>query len=1050
MHFISPVLKAIAGVTVLLLLVGTIGWQARHLWIPTMANHWLNGFQIVGLEGVSLAPGDSGINATIDHLRLHGDATEIELRGIEVTHVTALLRSVLFDNGEILPSADLTLENIRIVSPKVPHNPPQAAETETGAGAAPPIETQAPSGDKPTTIREPAAFNISSFLQTLRNLPIRQLTVKRLSWPGQIKGDLAIQVINDKENITGKVESTRCKHCQLKLDLQNQTSEARLKLRFDQSQDTISSMEATLKHPHATRQPAADTSPWVLSSQLKLDTAKLAAFLQSIGFNTNKTTTSANGNWQSVLDGAEGNIQLQFTGELPAKLASLKEINSVSVELSTEGLLLTIPDSVAGISLTSSVNSTQPVQLNITSLSPLKVQEIVGELAVEMTLSNELANNTDSTKASNPILSGTITLTTEQQKPRVKFTGNANLTEASPLLSASKWQQWFTSYKLSNIHGNSNFSGEFYLPSQDSMPEKKHLADTLSLAIHPVGKLQLELELPAEKNPLDALGWKKIKTSVITDRPLTISASKWPGPLTLKMRALSIDASESRDPKSHPNLTGQIKELSCEDLLRVRCRVQSSLNLSSLTVDNTTTLIELSSDFTADIARLPDKEAIQVTLSSTTISATQLSSEDIVISNPEAFAQDATCLISDTAMSCSSKQIATNVAPFNLPDLSINGVLFIEDIQIENRWDAPTPLTASAHFRSDSLSVSALKQFDGRIAVQGQFEVKAGMITGKSEISAGHVRMESEWQHELANNRGLINLTLPDTSFTEQNSLGKAVRGLPADIVGGNLSAKLKLYWPQGNLDWVKLNLREAALKYNDSFAVGITASPELIERDGMWLTKASTPVSIQAVDTGIAINNLHFDLTISQMGDVTLKDFSGELLEGALTTNALHWNLRGKERQSEVRFTGISLRALTREMNAENFVASGLLDATIPLTTDSQGITVQGGTLQSRPPGGRLRYYGAFSPAMLGSNPQLKLLAGALEDYNYRDIRGTVTYPLNGDLKLKLKLTGRSTAIDANRDLIINLNLENNVPSMLRSLQASRDLTDILEKQVQ
>ena len=203
-------------------------------------------------------------------------------------------------------------------------------------------------------------------------------------------------------------------------------------------------------------------------------------------------------------------------------------------------------------------------------------------------------------------------------------------------------------------------------------------------------------------------------------------------------------------------------------------------------------------------------------------------------------------------------------------------------------------------------------------------------------------------------------------------------------------------------------------------------------------------------MDTGVSIKNLHFDLSLAKNGDLALGGFSAELLEGALTSDELFWNLNGEQRQSHLQFTGLSIGALAREMESTNFAASGLLDAKIPITTDRQGVTVEDGSVQSRPPGGRLRYYGAFSPTMLGSNPQLKLLAGALEDYNYRDIHGTINYPLSGDLKLNLKLTGRSQAIDANRDLIINLNLENNVPSMLRSLQASRDLTDVLEKQVQ
>nr|WP_277987264.1 YdbH domain-containing protein [Microbulbifer salipaludis] len=243
--------------------------------------------------------------------------------------------------------------------------------------------------------------------------------------------------------------------------------------------------------------------------------------------------------------------------------------------------------------------------------------------------------------------------------------------------------------------------------------------------------------------------------------------------------------------------------------------------------------------------------------------------------------------------------------------------------------------------------------------------------------------------------------------------------------------------------------MRDIGFQLNKSFALGVNTEVTLQQSGDEWITTQPAPVSIDTIDAGIALKNLHFSVAMQPGGELALKNFAAELLEGALTSDELRWHLGGEERRSELQFTGVSIRALAREIESENFAASGLLDATIPLVTDQQGITIENGTVQSRPPGGRLRYYGAFSPAMLGSNPQLKLLAGALEDYNYRDIHGTINYPLSGDLLLNLKLTGRSDAIDANRDLIINLNLENNIPTMLRSLQASRDLTDVLEKEV-
>nr|WP_284500679.1 YdbH domain-containing protein [Microbulbifer sp. GX H0434] len=232
-------------------------------------------------------------------------------------------------------------------------------------------------------------------------------------------------------------------------------------------------------------------------------------------------------------------------------------------------------------------------------------------------------------------------------------------------------------------------------------------------------------------------------------------------------------------------------------------------------------------------------------------------------------------------------------------------------------------------------------------------------------------------------------------------------------------------------------------------FAVDASGTLAAEQRDGLWVTGSPQPLTVGSVDVGVAIDDIRFALSLDRQRNLELIDLRAELLGGTLRSPQLTWNLDGEMRRSEARLDGISLEQLADEMEAENFAASGILDLRIPLLTDADGVTVEQGRVEARPPGGRLRYYGAFSPSMLSGNPQLKLIAGALEDYNYRELSGTLEYPPSGDMQMQLKLVGRSDSVAEDRDLVINLNLENNIPDMLRSLQASRDLTGALEKAV-
>ena len=73
-----------------------------------------------------------------------------------------------------------------------------------------------------------------------------------------------------------------------------------------------------------------------------------------------------------------------------------------------------------------------------------------------------------------------------------------------------------------------------------------------------------------------------------------------------------------------------------------------------------------------------------------------------------------------------------------------------------------------------------------------------------------------------------------------------------------------------------------------------------------------------------------------------------------------------------------------------------------------------------------------------------------ALSNFEYESLSSEVDYTAGGDLKLQLRLTGRNPDLDNGRPVILNLGIENNVPQMLRSLQAARAVEDILLRKIQ
>ncbi|WOX05187.1 intermembrane phospholipid transport protein YdbH family protein [Microbulbifer pacificus] len=1036
----------------LLLLVAVCGWVSRHAWVPALINHQLDGVRLTELQGLELARTDQGISAQIEHLRLETrDGLSIDLSGIYVSRLPALLRKLLSASTQSPPESDVFVEYLALLStPESTTDTGSAAGDKSGPGSEQgDTKVNAQPGDNGIAKRSDDApgLALAKTLQSLRNLPLHKLEVRHIRWPNRIDDKFSFSAVQSPQHgIDGELRSDRCGKCRLQLGIRNEKSLAKATLNLLHGEGSVAQLDTLLK-PAIVPDSEDHPAEWQFDSHLVLATEQLPTLVQQIGVQHSKP-----GDWVDIVRSLRGNLDLKIRGVIPDRFTGSGDLRNITANMETGALTVMLPEEFAGLPLTAEITTSQPINLYIHAIAPLSVGSAEGELELRIGSQPAPAN----TAVVPPLLTGNLVLATENSIPGVQFRGQTQLDEVSRLWETHKWQDLRGQFPVTAMRGSAAFTGGFALPGFDGLlagtavPEIRQFLAEIRLD----GEAAFHLDLPAENNPLAAINWQKPLIK-LNGGPIKVSSVQLPGKVDLELSQLSFSVQEVHPSQQKsgpsPELHGELGKFRCSGLPTVNCTLQVKATIPELMLPNASTSLSKINLVLAEAqVTFAEADRMSIALRELNLSADEGISGDITIGKPELFAQQANCQLQNGALSCESPQLAVNLDPLSMGEDQLRGAVFVEDLTLTHHSDQPQNFQAAARFHADSLNIRALKQYKAEIATRGQWQFANQQISGSSEVSGGPLTLNASWRHNLKNSHGNLKLELPQTEFSPKNNLGRSLHGLPADIIGGKLQAEANLHWPSSEKDQLQLTFNDTALQRNDSFAVGVNAQVALRQDAGKWVTANPVPVSVKSVDTGLAVNNMHFLLSLTADGDLTLGSFSAELLEGALTADKLMWNLNGEERHSRLQFTGLSIGALAKEMESTNFAASGLLDASIPLTTDRQGITVDNGTVKSRPPGGRLRYYGAFSPSMLGSNPQLKLLAGALEDYNYRDISGTMSYPLSGDLTLNLKLTGRSAAIDANRDLIINLNLENNVPSMLRSLQASRDLTDVLERQVQ
>ena len=1057
MRAVSRLSIAVAGVLLLFLLAGVSGWLTRHQWLPPVINHQLEGITLSALHGLTLTRQNSQISAHIDQLRLTSDTgLGIDIDNVQLTDLRSFLRKLRHSDPSTPAQSELRMARVILRSPETSTSASSEVESEP---ASPDASTPAAQTDASVdALPENDQLSISETLLALKKVPVRELTIEQIYWAEKFDGYLTVSAKNTPgRNITGEVLSSRCESCTVNLALNNAEAHAvDIELQLNYEDQPLSTIQGKINRKSAD-QSAVSADVWTMESQIQFNANGMVSLLKQLDISlTAVTSDPASVDWNSIAQSLNGEVELTLQGQTPDHLESLASLSNVTATMAASSLSAELPENVLGAPLAVQYEVKEPLSFHISTLSPLVVNSVEGKFFVELTpiLEPQIPAESSAT----PLLQTEVSLATELSIPQIMFNGQYDLARLSPLLNSPRWSATLGNYRVNDLSGRQRFSGNALLPSLNNLTSGQTSAvlTELSVQIESPSPAEFSLSLPQKENPLAALGWQTVDVKVAALQPLVISATKMPGPLALDIPELEFRAEEksplkATEKKPAPELAGRITNARCNKLPAVDCSMAIKASLGTLDlIDAATSAEQLELETTGTIKRNPASETIEFSFTNFNLAATEMSSGPVKVSAPELFTQKVICTASRQQTECQIPEMALSVSPLVVEENGISGAVFLREITISNKPGRKHGFNAKAQFQNENLNVQALDQFEASVSSNGRLALSDGQISGVSTVTSGPLKMNSQWTHSLETGKGELKITLPETEFSPNNTLTRAIKGLPVDIINGSAKAMAQLQWPDKGRGRVSLAMKDAGLQVNKSFAVGVNTEVKLQQSGDHWITEKPAMVSIDTVDTGVALSNLHFSLTLSPNGDLTLKNFAAELLEGALTSESVTWNLNGEERRSQFQFTGISIGALAREMESTNFAASGLLDAKIPIVTDKQGITVENGAIQSRPPGGRLRYYGAFSPAMLGSNPQLKLLAGALEDYNYRDINGTITYPLSGDLKLDLKLTGRSEAIDANRDLIINLNLENNIPTMLRSLQASRDLTDVLEKQVQ
>ncbi len=251
--------------------------------------------------------------------------------------------------------------------------------------------------------------------------------------------------------------------------------------------------------------------------------------------------------------------------------------------------------------------------------------------------------------------------------------------------------------------------------------------------------------------------------------------------------------------------------------------------------------------------------------------------------------------------------------------------------------------------------------------------------------------------HRLASGQGHAILEVPGLRFTQTGLQPDAITPLTEGVIAlvdGTVRG-------QGRIDWKGTRVSSVGDFSTDGTDLAAAFGPvtgikgTIHFTDLLGLETAPGQVAtLVTVNPGILVENgtLHYQLLPGQL--IKIEGAEWPFMDGRLLLRETILNL-GKPTPKRLTFAvdGLNANTLIKSFDFKEIGADGTFDGVLPMIFDENGGRIVGGRLDSRAPGGALRYNGIVNKANLG-------LFGGIAFNALRDLRfRSMIVRLDGDL---------------------------------------------------
>lgn len=232
----------------------------------------------------------------------------------------------------------------------------------------------------------------------------------------------------------------------------------------------------------------------------------------------------------------------------------------------------------------------------------------------------------------------------------------------------------------------------------------------------------------------------------------------------------------------------------------------------------------------------------------------------------------------------------------------------------------------------------------------------------------------------------------------------------------------------------------------------GFTAQVEILGEDET-LHIPTTPVRIRNIQSAIGLTETTFLFSarpFPQTSTPTLSiiNMKTHLLGGKVSLSNTVIDPSATTHKVNLKVRGLDLGEILRLEQKETVKGTGTLDGMLPLFISEKDVEVHQGSIHARSPGGTLQLDIAEETAnsWAKTQPNFDLIVKSLKNYQYTKLEVGVDYEKNGILKLATKLEGKNPDFRKGVPIHFNLNIEENIPALMKSLSLVKNLENKIE----